>query len=108
MNKQKFTAISLLIVMSYLLFPKEMVHELLHEHQNTCTSIVTNEGCPSQVSSIHDHCLLLDLGSPVFEPISFLYISPLLAAEINSYFLTTFEIELIYLFHFSSRGPPTA
>lgn len=100
----KITSLLLLLVFLYSAAPKELVHELFHEHESTDISCRNETG--DQLSILHDHCELLQLNNPpVYYSVSTFSFS---VTEIIFSIKTTKDQE----YQFSSspflffRGPP--
>ena len=58
----KITSLLLLLVFLYAAAPKELVHEIFHEHESSDTSCRNETG--DQLSILHEHCELLQLNNP--------------------------------------------
>lgn len=100
----KITSVLLLLAFLFAAAPKELVHELFHEHESKDISCRNETG--DQLSELHEHCELLQLSNPpVYYSVSTFSFS---VTEI----IFSLKTVIIQEYHFSSspflffRGPP--
>jgi hypothetical protein len=58
---QKYISVFLFAVISIFIIPKELIHEF---HHRDTVDVLCMDDCKDHVSSLHDHCDVLQLNTP--------------------------------------------
>jgi hypothetical protein len=102
---QQLSAMILFAVLSFSIAPKELLHDFFHDHETV--DFICHDECTDHLSAEHQHCELLQLGSPVFyHDITIIEFSPTIVAnrflEISTEPQKFFSAEFLFF-----RGPPS-